>query len=442
MAVAHPLPAGGLRARLRIGSRSPLPLSLATSLAIVGLNALTGVVIARFFGPQGRGELTAVLLWPTLLASLGFLGLGEAATYRAARASSPLGSLAGTTAVMGAIQSALLVAVGVAVLPFALAGYGSEVRATAFVFLLYVPLFYLMNYPLSLLQGLQRFRSFNALRLLAFLPVAAGIGALALAGALSVWTAVLVYLCAYLLNGLVAAALLSRADTSRPLRPRFERGLARGLLGFGLRSHTSGVAATLNDLLGPLVISLFLAPARLGLYVVALALTSLVTLVGWSVTLVALPAVARLGPGSAQAAAVARYVRLTLLGAGAVAAPLVVFAPWLVRLVFGDAFAGAAQVSRILLAAAVVLTTNHVLQAVLKGLGRPLEAGAGEALALGATFAGLALLLPWLGLAGAALTALSAYLVSSLWLATRVGHAVGLNPVRIFLAVPGRTALS
>jgi O-antigen/teichoic acid export membrane protein len=409
-------------------------MSLATSIAIIGLNALTGIVIARFLGPQGRGELTAVLLWSTLLASLGFLGLGEAATYHAARATSALGSLVGTTAAIALFQSALLVALGAGILPIALGRYGGEVRTTALVFLVYVPLFYLMNYPLSLLQGLQRFRAFNALRLLAFLPVAVGIAALALAGALSVWTAALVYLGAYLGNGLVAAALVARAGAAHRIRPRFDRRLARSLLGFGLRSHTSGVAATLNDLLGPLVISLFLAPAKLGLYVVALALTSIVTLVGWSVTLVALPAVARLGPGRERSAAVARYVRLTLLGAAAVTAPLVAFAPPLVRLVFGDAFDGAAQVSRILLVAAVVLTTNHVLQAVLKGLGRPLEAGVGEALALGATFAGLAVLLPWLGLVGAAVTALCAYLVSSLWLATRVGHALGLNPARLFLA--------
>ncbi len=431
MAVAQPLLAARLGARLGPAARAPISLSVATSIAIVGLNALTGVVIARSLGPQGRGELTAVLLWPTLLASLGFLGLGEATTYHLSRATAPLGRLVGTTATLAAVQTGLLVGVGAGVVPLALRRYDGQVRTTALLFLLYVPLFFLMNYPLALVQGLQRFRALNVLRLLSYAPAAAAIVALVLTDRLSVRTAALAYLGAYLLNGLVSAALVARAG---PLRPRFDGRLARTLLGFGVRSHTGSVAATLNEWLGPVVISLFLTPAKLGLYVVALALTSATTLVGWSVTLVALPAVARLDAGRERRIAVARFSRVTLVGAAAVSAPLVVFAPYLIRLVFGGTFAGAAGISRILLVAAVVLTTNHVLQGVLKGLGRPLEAGVGEGLALVVTLAGLAALLPWLGLAGAALTALLAYLVSACWLATRVGRVLGLSPAGLFLA--------
>ena len=50
-------------------------------LAIFGL--LSGVMTARLLLPEGKGELTAILLWPNLFTVVGSLGLGHAIVYYA-----------------------------------------------------------------------------------------------------------------------------------------------------------------------------------------------------------------------------------------------------------------------------------------------------------------------------------------------------------------------
>ena len=60
--------------------------SAAAALTVLAFTAIGGIMSARYLLPIGKGELTAVLLWPTLLVTLGSLGLTEAVTYYSATA--------------------------------------------------------------------------------------------------------------------------------------------------------------------------------------------------------------------------------------------------------------------------------------------------------------------------------------------------------------------
>ena len=75
-------------------------------------------------------------------------------------------------------------------------------------------------------------------------------------------------------------------------------------------------------------------------------------------------------------------------------------APLLVRGFFGDAYAPAITVARILLLAGVVLSVNRVAGSVLKAIGRPFDAGIAELMGLGATVVLLGIFIPTLGLNG------------------------------------------
>jgi len=66
---------------------------------------LTGILLARTLGPRGRGELAAAILWPTLIMTLGTLGMTEAITYHTARRSASLRALFGTSASMAVSPS-------------------------------------------------------------------------------------------------------------------------------------------------------------------------------------------------------------------------------------------------------------------------------------------------------------------------------------------------
>jgi O-antigen/teichoic acid export membrane protein len=154
--------------------------------------------------------------------------------------------------------------------------------------------------------------------------------------------------------------------------------------------------------------------------------------------MIALPVVAAEPPGPARAAVVRRYVRVTILGATALTLPMIVLAPTVIAVFFGHAYKPAATVTRILLVAAVLLTVTRLVQSMLKAAGRPLEAGISEFVALGATAASLAILLPWLGILGAGIASLLAYSVSAAWTAHRAASALGLSSFRLLAFPPAR----
>jgi Na+-driven multidrug efflux pump len=132
-------------------------------------------------------------------------------------------------------------------------------------------------------------------------------------------------------------------------------------------------------------------------------------------------------------------VSFTLIAAGLVSIPIVVFAPLLIKLFFGSAYAVGANITRVTAIASVSFAVTRSLEAVLRGVGQPLAAGMAEFVALGATAVFLAALLPTLGLIGAAWASLIAYTVSGAWMAWRIRSLIGL-PIRQLLT-PDREGL-
>ena len=74
-----------------------------------------------------------------------------------------------------------------------------------------------------------------------------------------------------------------------------------------------------------------------------------------------------------------------------------------------------------------------MLEAVLRAVGTTLDAGFAELMALGATVPGLAILLPLIGLTGAAIASLVAYAISMTWMSRRVSRALALPIPRLFV---------
>jgi O-antigen/teichoic acid export membrane protein len=402
-------------------TRAPLFGSFGASGAIQLANIATGVLLARLLGPHDRGEFAAVILWPSILAAVGSLGVPDATTFYTARAARPIAAIVGTALVLGATQSAVLVGMGFAILPVVIGHYGSHVVHLTEIFLLFIPLNVLTLVLAGGLSGAQRFGSFQIVRIATVAGNVIGLSALAAAGKLTIESGMVVCLFANLATALMAAGLYVRVSGSRL---GFDHTLLRLLLSFGVRSHLGNVSSLLNQRLDQLLISVFLAPVRLGTYVVAVTLCSATTLVGTSVGLIAFPRIA--GSDRPEQVKIAtRFVALTVVASVTVTLPILIFTQPLLVFFFGHSFASVANVARVLLLAAVILSTNCVLGATLAGLGRPLEQGIGELVALAGTAASLAVLLPRLGLLGAAIASVIAYAMSMAWMVHRLRARLG-----------------
>lgn len=415
-----------MRARLSLKSevRSGLSLSFATSIAIQGMTVVTGVMIARGLGPDGRGELTTSLLWPTLLAALGSVGLTELIAFYTARETHPLETIAGTALSLAIIQSLILGLLGFFAIPLLLRSHNSSTITSAAMYLGFIPLNLFTIYCMAMLNGLRKFFLFNIARVLVLVMTLIPMVVLAAIDNLTVRTAVEVYLGA---NAITASFALVSVVRCGIRTIKFRPDVARQLLGFGIRSHLSNVSGVMNERLDQLLMSIFLTSHQLGLYVVAVTLTSAITLVGGSVALVLLPVIAREMDEAAKGRRAAPLIQITAVVSGLGSILLFLLAPRLIQVFFGARYSESIASCRILIVAAFVLSMNRVLAATLKGANRPLESGQAEIIALLLTGLGLGILLRPLGIEGAAITSLIAYMGSFCWMSKKLRDSIGLS---------------
>src|SRR5207302_4114647 len=111
------------------------------------------------------------------------------------------------------------------------------------------------------------------------------------------------------------------------------------------------------------------------------------------------------------------YTHLLVLG------PLWLAAPLVLRYLYGTAFLEATQTLRILLVASVVLGTSGIVISGLNGFGHPGLSTIARLSSAAVTVVSLLLLLPRLGIVGAALASLMGYsatlIVALFWLLQR-----------------------
>jgi O-antigen/teichoic acid export membrane protein len=387
-------------------------LAVGTGFAIQAVLILTGTLVARMLGPDGRGYLAALILWPWVITLFGNLGIPSALTYAIARDSSASRTLARWGLGFALPQAVVLTALQAVWLLVILNGDPPEVRAAGWLTLALVPALLAQQYGLGLLQGHLRLRLFNGLRLLPWALYALGVAVLFAVGEDAIRPIIGVLLTGFLISGsacLVNGLRASRGDGTPSVDRRF-------LLSFGLRGLFSSFAAVNVFRPDQAVLALFLSPAALGLYVVGLAFTNLPYFVAKSVGLITFPWVA-----SRSVKADARRTMWSLLWvttgiAVVIVACLCATAHWLVPFFFGGEFTDAVGVTYIVLPGMIFLSARRVLSEGLKGRGYPLVGTIGELLSLAWAAVALAVFVPLWGIYGAAIALSSSYVVSLLLL--------------------------
>jgi len=409
-------PAGGPIATARSiwhnPSRRNVLLTVGAGLLVQLMLVVTGPFLARLLGPSGRGDLAALMLWPIVLVQLGGLGIPAAMTYYISRGSSRHETIRRALSFAG-VQALVLVTLQTLIVVFVFGDRGAEVRDGALLTIAAVPALLAQEYGLAVLQARSDMAGFNALRLLptAIFMVAVIVLFITSAGLVAV---TLSWVGATALVGSTTFTLAILRGRTPPVTAR-ESGqgpTGRELLSFGLRGILSANSAT--DIIRPeqIALVLFLPSRALGLYVVALAITNLPYFVAKAIGLVAFPAVAREGDATTARRIAWRYLWIIVAVAGAIVGALLATAAVLIPLFFGDAFRDSVDLSYILLIGAMFTAVRRVGAECMRGRGQPGAGTTAEIVAILWLLAGLAVLLPTVGLTGVAIALASSQVAS------------------------------
>jgi O-antigen/teichoic acid export membrane protein len=286
-----------------------------------------------------------------------------------------------------------------------------------------------LNY--GLLLGTHDFVFYNAARFVQPFLAAVGMSVLWALGELTVVSA--------LVTATVATGLVLSVGMARGLRrigvgrPDLRLGLRT--LWYGARGGGANLAAQVNGRLDVAMLPAFVAAGSVGLYSVATNVSLIVYQVTSTFAGVVLPAAARdpeRGPAKVMGSLYA-----TLAASALLALALALLAPWLLGLVYGDAFRDAAEPLRLLLPGAVLFAGSAIVGAGIYAEGRPFTATFPQLTGAVVTVVGLFVFLRIGGITAAALVSTASYATVFVVSLVAYKRIIG-RPWRWFLPTPAR----
>jgi len=381
--------------------------TLATSLTLVAVGFVNSMLLSRWLGPAGRGEVAAAMLWPSMLVYLSSFGLFLATAYFAAQPEAQAQSIFANDMVFACLQGAAALAVGYVALPWLLHSQSEEVVRAARWFLLSVPLALVTQYGAYLLQGQMRLTAFNRLRTI--LPFGYLIGTVLLksTGQLTLSKIILLHI------GLHMAALLGTLATlwQAGIRPRLQvdLALAAQMSKYGAKVQAGNLTGLANQNLDQAMMAAWLPPADLGLYVAAVSAATVPQLFSQAVLTVSSPRMMQEPSPVERMAILQRVFRRYWLLSGLLVLGLGLVLPLAIPLVFGATFKGAVGPAEILLLGMFLIGAKDVLAGGAFAMGDPWLNSKAHIWAVGVTVGLLITLMPLVGIWGAAIASAAAY---------------------------------
>lgn len=330
--------------------------------AAAAVGIVTGIVVAKVLGPEGKGYFSGLALLQSGTSSV-ISGFGASITYYLSRhkrtAADLLAPLALVFAIISVVQPVLML----------LWGWRFGFTPVVVVFAASSPATVIVAWQQGIYLGLDRVASLNS-QILGFAICLLAAVAAALAAHLGVYGAMWAW--AVTTYG-AAAVVLFRIATLLRGKPSWDfREALRDVARYASSATIGSVLGFLNYRIDSLVLIYFLGASGFGVYSVAVSAGEILFRIPRAV---ATATTFRIGASdfADSALTTARSIRTCTAIVVAATVPLYVLAPWLVQLFYGDRFAEAAPALRILLPGIVLFVSVGLFSPFFSfQMGRPI----------------------------------------------------------------------
>jgi O-antigen/teichoic acid export membrane protein len=394
---------GALRRLLSGGlARAGLVTYLFSALTLVA-NLVSGIVIARALGPDGRGITVALATVAQLAGFLFAMGVAVSLSYYIARRPEDGPTLLTTWTLMLVPLTAIAIGISELLLPTIFAADGDEVLKIGRWFMFTIILVVGLEFSYGLLLGTYDYLVYNVMRFVQPLIVAVGYIVLWRIDALTVDSALILPTAA---SGLVLMAALGRAVSRVGIgAPDFRLGLTT--LWYGVRGQGSTVAANVTARLDVAMLPAYVTTANVGLYSVATNVSLIVYQLSNTFAGLVVPAAARDTSRAARKVIGSLWASLTVAAVFAIV--LALLARPLLGVVYGEDFRDAAEPLLLILPGAVLFAGSSIIGAGIYAAGRPFTATVTQVLGMIVTVVGLFVFLRSGGITAAALVSTVSY---------------------------------
>ena len=374
-------------------------LTFLSSLMIQAIAVFTGIIAARLLSADGRGELAAIILWPSIFATLGLLGTPWAITREAAQEDRTAHLLVNSV-ILSLILSLGTVGLGYFAVPWLLPREKQHILELVRFFLLFIPPS-ILNYNLMALdQGWLKWERFNLLRISYFVCYLLFLIYFWLVGIRTVkW-----FVVAMLVSQLVPVTLRLACQRQHLKQGRPQPREMGRLVAKGLPFFLASISNILSQQFDKALVVSMLSMDLVGCYIAAFSFATVHESIGITLGVTSLAAMANIqdqGQQGAYLCQVFRQATLLYLGAGLGVACLT---PWLIVPLFGRSFGPAVKPAMVLALATSLFSLANILNQGLRGAGKAHPGIMGQLLGAGIlAIAALLMVPPWgiVGMAGA-----------------------------------------
>lgn len=377
-----------------------------SSVWLLLLNMGTGVLVARFIGPEGRGEQAAMILWPQFLAYTMTLGIPSSLVYYYKKNREHASSYFAISILLSIVLGIAAATIGVFLIPHLLSGYSPAIVLFAQISMIICPIALLSTFMGSALQAYNNYRLLNLSKTSGpFITLLLILLLILFDRMTPTYTAL-----AYLVSGFPVACLVffvlykELKVTFSTLKQRYKE-----LFGYGIRAYAIDLLGAISTQLDQILVVAMLTPTQMGYYAVALALSKLPKIVQTTITTVLFPKASGNDDKKVLDMTLISF-RIGLCITAICCIGAFFISPTAIRILYGPEFLGAVAALQILLIREIVASGSSILMQYFMAKGKPGLVSVVEGAGIVSNIPLMLWLLPLYGLPGIA----SALLVTSI----------------------------
>lgn len=383
-------------------------LTYATQMTTLLLSFVINIVIIRMLGPSGKGVISLLQNYFLILVALFIFGMSEGNIYYLGNRRYKHRGVFSNAIFHTVVLSILFILLSIFLKKWLIEHFLKNLSEEYYLIALWIfPAFFLFLHITTILLGHKNIVGFNSVTVSRFFFILLFL--LILIPKYGIKGALLATVIGFVVADIIGLSLLLRYGL-----PTISLNLSflKDALTFGAKSQVGLMLSRVDRRLDIFIINLFLNPTQVGFYAVAVAMAELPWYISNALATVLFPEVSGLKKESAYKFT-SRICRNTLFIVFLFSTFIFLFGGLLMKTIFGAQFLQSVMPLRLLIPGIIILSVNKVLCAGFSGTGKP-EYGTYTAIFSAVVTISLDfVLIPALGINGAAIASSIAYAVSA-----------------------------
>jgi len=337
----------------------------------VVIGVLLVVFLARFLGPEARGQYALITFLPLLLITFLNFGFNVATIFYVSKKEVSIQTAIVTNIFVALFLGIISIVVGYIVIHLFDTQYEYLNKYYLYCGLLSLPFMFLFMFLQTVFQGLQNFKTFNSVLLVQQLATLLLVVLFTIFFRLKLFGAILAFSLGYVVTVIFIFFVVYRVYRITLRFSDFSFPYVKKLFHYGIKAYISNALTFLNYRLDIFLLGYFVNPLAVGIYDVAVSVGERISIFSQSISSVLFPKISSVQSEEQRNKITSTVSRNLLFFIASLSLILYFLCDIIFNVFFGEQYVESARLLKILLPGLALLSVEKVLSNDLAGRGKP-----------------------------------------------------------------------